>query len=195
MTASEGVAAPAVDRRRLLGKRAQLLAGASVSYNLIEAAVSIAAGAVAGSVALVGFGLDSLVEVSSGVVILWQFRHRMPETRERQALRLIALSFFALAAYVTVESVRNLLGAGEAAPSGGNRDRDCLAGRHAVPVLGAASDWTRTWLRQRRRRLQADPLVHLPLGGPAGRACAERHLGLGLGRPVGRSGHCRCRRP
>src|SRR5665647_639228 len=117
MTAIGGLDAPTADRRQLLGKRAQLLAGASVSYNLIEAAVSIAAGVVAGSVALVGFGLDSLVEVSSGVVILWQFRHRMPETRERQALRLIALSFFALAAYVTLESVRNLLGGGEAAPS------------------------------------------------------------------------------
>lgn len=117
MTASGGVGARVADRRLLLGKRAQLLAGASVSYNLIEAAVSIAAGVVAGSIALVGFGLDSLVEVSSGLVILWQFRHRMPETRERQALRLIALSFFALAAYVTVESVRNLLGEGEAAPS------------------------------------------------------------------------------
>ena len=117
MTASGGVDAPAADRRRLLGRRAQLLAGASVSYNLIEAALSVTAGVVAGSVALVGFGLDSLVEVSSGLVILWQFRHRLPETRERQALRLIALSFFALAAYVTVESVRNLLGSREAAPS------------------------------------------------------------------------------
>ncbi len=51
-----------------------------------------------------GFGLDSLIEVGSGLVILWQFRHPLPETRERQALRLIAVSFFALAAYVTVES-------------------------------------------------------------------------------------------
>jgi divalent metal cation (Fe/Co/Zn/Cd) transporter len=117
MTASGGIDARTADRQRLLGKRAQLLAGASVSYNLVEAAVAIAAGAVAGSVALVGFGLDSLVEVSSGVVILWQFRHRLPETRERQALRLIAFSFFALAAYVVVKSLRNLRGAGEAAPS------------------------------------------------------------------------------
>ncbi len=67
----------------------------------------------AGSVALVGFGLDSVVEVSSGMVILWQFRHAIPEARERQALRLIALSFFALAAYVTLESVRALLGGTE----------------------------------------------------------------------------------
>jgi len=97
------------DRARL-GRRAQLLAGASVAYNVLEAVVAIAAGAVAGSVALVGFGLDSVVEVSSGLVILWQFRHRLPETRERQALRLIGVSFFALAAYVTVESLRALLG-------------------------------------------------------------------------------------
>lgn len=94
-----------------LGRRAQLLAGVSVTYNLIEAVIAITAGVVAGSVALVGFGLDSLVEVSSGLIILWQFRHRLPETRERQALRLMALSFFALAAYVTVESIRTLLGA------------------------------------------------------------------------------------
>ena len=89
-------------------RRAQLLAGASVTYNVIEAIVAIAAGLVAGSVALVGFGLDSIVEVSSGLIILWQFRHPLPESRERTALRLMALSFFALAAYVTVESVRAL---------------------------------------------------------------------------------------
>jgi divalent metal cation (Fe/Co/Zn/Cd) transporter len=101
--------ASAEDRVRL-GRRAQLLAGASVTYNVVEAVVAIAAGAVAGSVALVGFGLDSLVEVSSGLVILWQFRHRLPETRERRALRLIGVSFFALAAYVTVESLGALFG-------------------------------------------------------------------------------------
>jgi len=93
------------------------LAGASVGYNLIEAAVAITAGAIAGSVALVGFGLDSIVEVSSGLIILWQFRHPMPESRERRALRLIAVSFFALAAYVAFESVRTLLGSSEARPS------------------------------------------------------------------------------
>ena len=106
---------PAVtpERRRQLGRRAQLLAGASVSYNVVEAVVSVAAGAAASSIALVGFGLDSLLEVGSGLVILWQFRHPLPETRERQALRLIAISFFALAAYVSVESARSLLGAGD----------------------------------------------------------------------------------
>lgn len=104
-------------RRRQLGRRAQLLAAASVSYNALEAAIAVTAGVVAGSVALIGFGLDSIVEVSSGLIILWQFRHRLPESRERRALRLMAISFFGLAAYVTVESVRALVGGHEPDPS------------------------------------------------------------------------------
>lgn len=96
-------------RRRQLGRRAQLLAAASVLYNVLEAVIAVAAGLVAGSSALVGFGLDSAVEVSSGLIILWQFRHALPESRERVALRLMALSFFALAAYVCFTSVRALI--------------------------------------------------------------------------------------
>jgi divalent metal cation (Fe/Co/Zn/Cd) transporter len=106
----------AADRARL-GRRAQLLAGTSVGYNAIEAVIAIAAGLAAGSLALVGFGLDSTVEVSSGLIILWQFRHAMPESRERVALRLMAASFFALAAYVSFESVRALLGGHDPDPS------------------------------------------------------------------------------
>jgi hypothetical protein len=92
-------------------------AAAKVARTYVEAVVAIAAAAVAGSIALIGFGLDSMVEMSSGLVILWQFRHPVPESRERLALRLIGLSFFALAAYVSVESVRNLVGGGEPAAS------------------------------------------------------------------------------
>lgn len=101
-------AASAEDRRRY-GRRAQLLAATSVAYNGVEAVIAIVAGLVAGSVALVGFGLDSVVEVSSGLIILWQFRHPIPEARERAALRLMACSFFGLAGYVAVESVHALL--------------------------------------------------------------------------------------
>lgn len=108
LTAAPGFVADP-DLRRRLGRRARLLAGASVAYNVVEAAIAVSAGLVAGSVALVGFGLDSVVEVSSGLIILWQFRHRLPETRERRALRLIAISFFALAGYVAVESARALI--------------------------------------------------------------------------------------
>lgn len=86
-----------------------MLAGASVAYNVVEAAVAIVSGRVADSTALIGFGLDSTVEVMSGLVILWQFGHTVPEEREHRARRLIALSFFALAAYVVIESARALL--------------------------------------------------------------------------------------
>lgn len=96
--------------RALWSRRARMLAGATVAYNVVEAAVAVAAGRAADSTALVGFGLDSVVEVSSGLIVLWQFGHRGPEQREPQALRLMAFAFFALAAYVGVESVRSLLG-------------------------------------------------------------------------------------
>ena len=103
--------------RQRLGRRAQLLAGASVSYNIVEAVIAITAGVIAGSAALVGFGLDSVVEVASGLVILWQFQHAVPQSRERQALRLMALAFFALAAYVSVDSVRTLFSTTQPAAS------------------------------------------------------------------------------
>jgi divalent metal cation (Fe/Co/Zn/Cd) transporter len=105
------------EQRRQLSRRARLLAGASVSYNVIEAIIAITAGVIAGSVALIGFGLDSVVEVSSGLIILWQFRHRLPESREHLALRMLAFSFFALAAYVTFESLRALIGGSDPDPS------------------------------------------------------------------------------
>ena len=97
-------------RRAALVRRARLLAGASVAYNVVEAVVAIGSGRIADSTALVGFGLDSTVEVMSGLVILWQFGHPVPEEREHLARRLIAVSFFALAAYVAFESVRALVG-------------------------------------------------------------------------------------
>lgn len=96
-------------RRVTLMRRAQLLAAASVAYNLAEGAIAITAGTIADSSALVGFGLDSFIEVFSGLVILWQFRHALPESRERAAQRLIAVSFFALAGYLTVEAGHALL--------------------------------------------------------------------------------------
>lgn len=95
--------------RARLSRRAQLFAGLSVAYNGVEAVVALAAAVAASSAALIGFGLDSIVEVSSGLVILWQFRGGVGQARERQAQRAIALSFLALAAYVAVDSSRALL--------------------------------------------------------------------------------------
>jgi divalent metal cation (Fe/Co/Zn/Cd) transporter len=99
------------DRRRVLSRRVRWLVAATISYNVVEAIVAISAGAVASSTALIGFGLDSVIEVASATAVAWQFSGDDPEARERTALRVIAVSFFALAAYVTVESVRSLFGA------------------------------------------------------------------------------------
>ncbi|OBA92893.1 cobalt transporter [Mycobacteriaceae bacterium 1482268.1] len=101
----------------MLARRVRFFVAATITYNVIEAIVAISAGTVASSAALIGFGLDSLIEVASAAAVAWQFAARNPEQRERAALRVIALSFFALAAYVTVESIQTLIGPNEAAPS------------------------------------------------------------------------------
>jgi len=101
-------------RRSVLSRRVRLLVAATITYNAGEAVVAISAGTLASSTALIGFGLDSVIEVGSAAAVAWQFSGKDPEARERVALRIIGLSFFALAAYVTVESVRALLGAEEA---------------------------------------------------------------------------------
>jgi divalent metal cation (Fe/Co/Zn/Cd) transporter len=108
---------PSPDRRAVLARRVRFLVTATITYNLIEAVVAITAGTIASSGALVAFGLDSIIEVASAAAVAWQFSARDPATierRERRALRIIAVSFFALAAYVTADAVRALLGAGEA---------------------------------------------------------------------------------
>ncbi|MBK6018939.1 cation transporter [Streptomyces sp. MBT53] len=108
---------PSPVRRDQLTRRIRLLVGATIAYNVVEAVIALAAGTAASSSALVGFGLDSVVEVSSAAAVAWQFSapdHAVREAREARALRIIALSFFALALYVAVDSVRAFVGAGEA---------------------------------------------------------------------------------
>ena len=104
-------------RRDVLTRRVRLLVAATITYNVVEAAIALTEGTRASSAALVGFGLDSLVEISSAAAVAWQFSATDPETREKAALRFIAMSFFALAAYVAADAVRSLLGFGEARPS------------------------------------------------------------------------------
>jgi divalent metal cation (Fe/Co/Zn/Cd) transporter len=114
-TCTDGCCAPAVgpdvERRAVLSRRIRLFVGATITYNVAEAVVAISAGNAASSTALIGFGLDSVIEVASAAAVAWQFSGSAPEARERTALKIIALSFFALAAYVTIEAVRALTGA------------------------------------------------------------------------------------
>ena len=119
-----------------LSRRARQLAWATIAWNVIEAVVAITAGAAASSIALVGFGLDSTVEVLSAVVILWQL-HGLAEDRERRALRLIAVSFFALAVYVAVQAIVDLSSRAqpESAPVGIGL---AIASLVVMPILAGA---------------------------------------------------------
>ncbi|MEV0674675.1 cation transporter [Mycobacterium sp. NPDC050441] len=101
-------------RRASLLRRIRWFVAATITYNVIEAVIAIGEGARVSSTALIGFGLDSVIEVSSAAAVAWQFSGPDPEAREKTALRIIAVSFFALAAYVTIESIRALTGAEEA---------------------------------------------------------------------------------
>lgn len=146
---------PAIRYRRW----AIALAWVTVAWNLVEAVVALTAGSVANSSALIGFGLDSTIEVSSALVVLWQFRAAVPEARERLALRLIALSFFGLALWVAGSAAIDLAQRSEpeASPVGialavvslAVMPLLALAKRRVGRALGAATvmaDGAQTWL-------------------------------------------------
>ncbi|WP_145042963.1 cation transporter [Mycobacteroides abscessus] len=107
----------AQQRRDVLNRRILFFVVATIAYNVIEAIVALTEGSRVSSTALIGFGLDSVIEVSSAAAVAWQFSAKDPETREKVALRVIAFSFFALAAYVAVDSVRALAGLDQARQS------------------------------------------------------------------------------
>lgn len=118
---SERLASTGAGRDRLV-TRGLWLAALTITWNVIEAVVAIGAGIAAGSLALVAFGFDSIIEVLSACVVVWQFRGELhggyDEAREHKALKAIAVTFFVLAAYVVFEAGRDLFFTdGEAAES------------------------------------------------------------------------------
>ncbi|MDQ3934421.1 MAG: cation transporter [Actinomycetota bacterium] len=94
-----------------LARRAKLLSWASLAYMAVEGAVAVVAGIVAGSIALIGFGIDSAIEGFASVVIVWRFTgsRTLSEAAEQRAQRLVAIQFFVLAPYVAVEAIRALV--------------------------------------------------------------------------------------
>jgi divalent metal cation (Fe/Co/Zn/Cd) transporter len=96
--------------RESLVRKARFLARLGLAWHAIEAAVAIGAGVVAGSIALIGFGADSVVESAAGVILLWRFgaRRTSSEAAERRAQQLIGTSFYVIAAYIGVEAIRTL---------------------------------------------------------------------------------------
>jgi divalent metal cation (Fe/Co/Zn/Cd) transporter len=110
------IAPPTVARDRArLERQARLLAWGGMAYHFLEFAIALVAGIAAGSIALIGFGADSLIEALAGFVVLWLFTGARigSGAAERRAQQLIAASFFILAAYVGIESIRSLVGGDE----------------------------------------------------------------------------------
>jgi divalent metal cation (Fe/Co/Zn/Cd) transporter len=111
--------AVALDPHRVgvLRRRIRWIVAFTISYNVVEGIIALIAGGVASSAALIAFGLDSAVEVLSAAAIAWQFASHDPQSREKTALRVIAISFFALAGYVTASAALALLGFRDPEPS------------------------------------------------------------------------------
>ncbi len=171
-------------------RRARLLAWGGIAWHVVEFLIALLAGLAAGSIALIGFGADSLIEAVAGFVVVWLFTgSRIGSSHaERRAQQMIAVSFFVLAAYVGVESVRTLVS--------GDRPQAswvgiALAAFTAVtmPLLARAKRRVGTKLELFRGRQGgvADEPLRLPLRGAARRPRRERPARLVVGRPARRA--------
>lgn len=181
------------ERDRAVG-RARLLNVATIGWNVVEGVVAVIAGVVAGSVSLVGFGIDSAIEVSAALVLAWRLHRErgggcMQETDDR-ARRAIALSFAALAIYLAVESGRDLMGGiePEASPAGVAIAALSLAVMPALarakarlaPVLGSAAVTADAAQTNLCATLSAVVLVGVGLNWAAGWWWADPLAGLGI---------------
>jgi divalent metal cation (Fe/Co/Zn/Cd) transporter len=101
-----------IEERARLVRRAKLLAWGGNAWHFVEFAIAVGAGVAAGSIALVGFGIDSLIESLAGFIIIWRFasRRSLSETAERRAQQLVAASYAILVVYIVIEATRSLVG-------------------------------------------------------------------------------------
>jgi divalent metal cation (Fe/Co/Zn/Cd) transporter len=107
--------APSGKDRNRLQRQVRLLAWGGIAWHVVEFGIALGAGIVAGSIALIGFGADSLIEALAGFVVLWLFTGNRvgSQIAERRAQQMIAISFYVLAAYISVEAIRSLVGGNE----------------------------------------------------------------------------------
>ena len=141
------VATATTPNRQDLVRQGQRLEYFTIAYNSAEGLVSVVAGLIAGSVSLIGFGLDSLIEVASGAALLWRLHHDLNRSRreqvERITLRIVGACFIALAAYILYESGSTLIG--HEAP------------QRSIPgiIVAAAAVIVMPWLARAKRRVAA----------------------------------------
>ena len=185
-------AAPAEQVR--LTRRGFWLEYASMAWMTVEAAVAIASGIIASSIALVGFGLDSVIEFFAAAIVIWQLRGG-GEERETRAVRLIGITFFVLAAYLTAEAIHDLIS--QARPGQSVAGIAVTAAALLVmPSLALAKHRTGTALGNRTLIADAAESAFCAFtsgcGAPGRRA--QRLARLVVGRPSGSSRHRRTRR-
>ena len=165
------------DRRQRLTSRARRLTQWGLAWHAVEAAIAITAGIIAGSVALVGFGADSVIEASAGLVVLWLVTgdRLSSHPAERRAQQLIAGSFLVLALYVTIESARDLIGGHRPAASWTGVALAAVT-LVAMPPLAAAKRTVGTGPRllSDRQREPPNAALRLPLSRPPRRPARER---------------------
>ena len=151
--ASAGLPSRSVERAKL-ERRARLLAWGGNAWHLIEFGVALGAGLAAGSVALIGFGVDSLIEVLAAFVIVWLFSggRGSSERAERSAQRLIAATYFILVAYIGIESIRDLIG--------GHRPATSWVGIGLASLTAPAMPLLATAKRRLGRKLNSRATVH-----------------------------------
>jgi divalent metal cation (Fe/Co/Zn/Cd) transporter len=122
-----------------LARRARLLSWLTLAILGAEGAIAVTAGVLAGSIALIGFGIDSAIEAVASIIIVWRFsgRRTLSETSEQRAQKLVAVSFFLLAPYIAVEAIRSLV-TGEQADTSWLGIAITLASLVSMPPLGIA---------------------------------------------------------
>ena len=146
-------APPMAGEREKLQRHARLLAWGGIAWHFVEFAIAITAGIAAGSIALIGFGADSLIESLAGLVVLWLFTGaRLGSHRaERRAQQLVAVSFFVLAAYVGIESLRSLIG--------GHEPHASWVGIGLAPFTAPTMPLLAAWKRRIGRKLNSSAAV------------------------------------
>jgi len=135
------MSAEILDSKLSAVRRGRLLSYLTIGWNSLEGIIAVAAGIVAGSIALVGFGVDSVIEVSSGVIILW--RLAAGEHREKLALRLVGVCFVALAGYVAFDAVKSLI------------YREAPEASYVGIAIAALSLVVMPWLAREKRKVAA----------------------------------------
>ena len=191
-----GAAMAIVTRPQLLA-RGLRLAYLTVGWNIVEGFVAVGAALAAGSVALLGFGIDSFVETASGLIIVWRLMaerqavdHERIETVERRAQRLVAASLVGLAAYITVDAVTTLVG-GEHPQPGRGRARRAIARRHVVAGSCQAPNGDRPRVACHAGRCVPDDRLLVALAGSPRRSRAEHAVRPVVGRSRRRPRHPR----